>query len=55
MTTRIDRTEARKLAEEEFERFAAMAASLTPDEWAMPTECTRWDVRRMSLHVLGSL
>jgi uncharacterized protein (TIGR03083 family) len=54
MTTRIDRTEARKIAEEEFERFAAMAASLTPDEWAMPTECTRWDVRRMSLHVLGS-
>jgi uncharacterized protein (TIGR03083 family) len=42
------------LADEEFGRFAATAATLTADEWAMPTDCTGWDVRKMALHVLGS-
>ncbi|MBV9952872.1 MAG: maleylpyruvate isomerase family mycothiol-dependent enzyme [Acidimicrobiia bacterium] len=51
---RITRAEARVLAEEEFDRFATMAESLTPDEWAMPTECTGWDVRKVALHILGS-
>jgi uncharacterized protein (TIGR03083 family) len=51
---RIKRSEARVLAEEEFVRFAELVASLTPDEWVKPTDCTRWDVRKMALHVLGS-
>ncbi len=51
---RIARPEARRLAEGEFERFAEMAADLTDDEWKMPTDCTAWDVRKLSLHVLGS-
>jgi uncharacterized protein (TIGR03083 family) len=51
---RITRPEARRIAEEEFVRFADTMASLTPDEWAMPTDCTGWDVRKMALHVLGS-
>lgn len=53
-TDRIGRTEARRLAEEEFQRFAELAAALTPQEWAMPTDCTAWDVRTIALHVLGS-
>jgi uncharacterized protein (TIGR03083 family) len=53
-TSPILRPEARVLAEEEFNRFADTAASLAPDEWAMPTDCTGWDVRKMALHVLGS-
>ena len=53
-TERITRPEARVLAEEEFVCFADLAASLTPEEWAMPTDCTGWDVRKMVLHVLGS-
>jgi uncharacterized protein (TIGR03083 family) len=53
-TARITRPEARVLAEEEFVRFAGTAASLARDEWAMPTDCTGWDVRTMALHVLGS-
>jgi uncharacterized protein (TIGR03083 family) len=52
--SRIKRPEARVLAEQEFARFADLIASLTPDEWATPTDCTRWDVRKMALHVLGS-
>jgi uncharacterized protein (TIGR03083 family) len=51
---RIERAEARTLADTEFARFAQLAASLTPDEWATATDCTGWDVRKMVLHVLGS-
>ena len=54
MPTRINRGEARVLAEEEFRRFADLVASLTPQEWATPTDCTGWEVRKMALHVLGS-
>jgi uncharacterized protein (TIGR03083 family) len=50
----IDRKEARALASAEFERFAALTASLTPQEWATDTDCAGWDVRKMVLHVLGS-
>ncbi len=52
--SRITRPEAQVLAGEEFTRFADLAASLAPDEWAMSTDCTGWDVRKMALHVLGS-
>jgi len=51
---RIERPEAKRIAEEEFRRFAALTASFTADEWALPTDCTAWDVRKMVLHVLGS-
>ena len=51
---RIKRPEARVLAEEEFRRFAALMGSLSADEWAVPTDCTEWDVRKVALHVLGS-
>ncbi len=53
-TDRITRKEARVLAEAEFDKFAALVASLTPSEWATPTDCVGWDVRTMVLHVLGS-
>jgi uncharacterized protein (TIGR03083 family) len=42
------------LADEEFTRFADLVATLTPEEWATPTDCTGWDVRKMVLHILGS-
>jgi len=51
---RINRKEARRLAEDEFARFSTLVASLSEEEWAMPTDCTAWDVRKMALHVLGS-
>ena len=54
MPNRIKRPDARVLAEEEFVRFANLVASLTPDEWARPTDCSAWDVRKIALHVLGS-
>jgi uncharacterized protein (TIGR03083 family) len=54
MATRIRRSEARVLAEEEFTRFAELMASLSDDEMTRPTDCPGWDVRTMALHVLGS-
>jgi len=51
---RIDRPEARVVAEEEFRRFAALTASFTEAEWALPTDCTGWSVRDVALHVLGA-
>jgi len=54
LPNRIKRPEARLLAETEFVRFAELAESLTDEEWAAPTDCTGWDVRKMALHVLGS-
>lgn len=54
VSNRISRPEARVIAEEEFRRFAELMASLTPDEWTRPTDCTEWDVRKVALHVLGS-
>jgi uncharacterized protein (TIGR03083 family) len=54
LPVRIDRAEARVLAEEEFRRFAALVAALGDDDWGRPTDCTRWDVRDIALHVLGS-
>jgi len=53
-TDRITRAEARHMAEEEFARFASLTALLSEPEWAMQTDCTAWDVRKMALHVLGS-
>ncbi len=54
IANRISRSEARVLAEAEFARFAELVASLTPVEWATPTDCIGWDVRKMVAHVLGS-
>jgi uncharacterized protein (TIGR03083 family) len=54
MAKLITRPEARMLAEDEFTRFADLVGSLAPQEWAVPTDCTGWDVRKMVLHVLGS-
>ena len=54
MPNRITRPEARVLAMTEFARFAELVSTLTDEEWAMPTDCPAWDVRKMSLHVLGS-
>lgn len=54
MPERIQRPEARVLAEQEFARFATLVGSLSDHEWTLPTDCTRWDVRTMALHVLGS-
>jgi uncharacterized protein (TIGR03083 family) len=51
---RISRPEARVLAGDEFTHFSDLVASLDDGDWTLPTECTRWNVRQMVLHMLGS-
>ena len=41
------------LAATETARMVALLRSLTPQEWARPTDCPDWDVRAMAGHVLG--
>jgi uncharacterized protein (TIGR03083 family) len=53
-TARIDRVDAKRLALEEFDRFAGVVGDLTSEEWSRPTDCTHWNVRKLALHVLGS-
>ena len=49
----IARPESVTLARTENERMVALLRSLTPDDWARPTDCPAWDVRAMAGHVLG--
>jgi uncharacterized protein (TIGR03083 family) len=45
--------EAMTLAATEFDRMGAQLTALTQEDWARPTVCELWDVRRMAAHVLG--
>jgi uncharacterized protein (TIGR03083 family) len=49
----LDRQHATRLAATEYARFAGLLRSLSPEDWARPTECPDWDVRAMAGHVLG--
>jgi uncharacterized protein (TIGR03083 family) len=50
----LARAEAMTFAGEELARWVELLRSLTPDQWAAPTECEPWDVRAMACHVLGA-
>ena len=42
-----------RLAAAEYDRCAELFRSLTPAQWATPTDCPAWDVRQMAAHMLG--
>jgi uncharacterized protein (TIGR03083 family) len=42
-----------RLAATEYERVGQLFGSLSPAQWATPTNCPPWDVRQMAGHVLG--
>ena len=42
-----------RLAATEYDRCAEMFRSLSPAQWALPTDCPAWDVRQMAAHMLG--
>jgi uncharacterized protein (TIGR03083 family) len=48
------RPDAMALAAAELDQFLERLRSLTPEDWAAPTECEPWDVRAMASHVLGA-
>jgi uncharacterized protein (TIGR03083 family) len=47
-------TDAREVALAAYGRLTDLLASLTPEEWSMPTECTGWDVAAMVGHLVGA-
>ncbi|WP_241432127.1 maleylpyruvate isomerase family mycothiol-dependent enzyme [Ilumatobacter nonamiensis] len=52
--SRIDHDEAMQITAIENRKFAESMKSLSPTQWSTPTECTRWDVRAMAAHLVGS-
>jgi len=46
--------EAAALATTELGRFLALLDVLSPEDWARPTACPRWDVRQVVAHVAGA-
>ena len=51
---RIDHDEAMNLAAEENDRFLLLLEQLGPEHWTRPTDCTRWTVRDLAVHVIAS-
>jgi len=51
----LDRAEAAVLAAAENARLVELVTSLDAEDWARPTDCPAWDVRAMTLHVLGAM
>jgi Mycothiol maleylpyruvate isomerase N-terminal domain len=49
----LPRPVAMRLAAAEYDRCAELFRSLTPAQWARPTDCPAWDVRQMAAHMLG--
>jgi uncharacterized protein (TIGR03083 family) len=49
----LERPVAMHLAATEYERCAALLASLVDNDWSARTECPAWDVRQMAAHMLG--
>lgn len=41
-------------AAEEYRRFVTLLRQLDAADWSSPTDCTRWDVRQLALHVLAA-
>jgi uncharacterized protein (TIGR03083 family) len=51
----LDHDEAMDRASEEWQRLLDVVDSLTPPDWAAPTDCAGWDVRAVLGHLLGML
>jgi uncharacterized protein (TIGR03083 family) len=51
----LGRREAALLALAENDRFVDLARALRADDWNQPTDCSEWDVRAMTTHVLGAM
>jgi uncharacterized protein (TIGR03083 family) len=51
---RIDHREAMRITATENARLLELLADLGPEDWTAPTDCTRWDVRAVALHLVAS-
>ena len=51
---RIGHQEAMAITAEENERFHRLLTHIEPDQWHLPTDCTRWDARDVAVHVIAT-
>ncbi len=51
----IGHDEAMDITAEENARVLRLLQGLSDEDWARPTDCTGWDVRKMVLHIVGSV
>lgn len=51
----LGHAEAATLAATENARFVALVRELADEDWSKPTDCPAWDVRQLTLHVLGAM
>jgi len=51
---RIGHQEAMAITAEENDRFHRLLTHIEPDQWHLPTDCTRWDVRDITVHVIAT-
>jgi uncharacterized protein (TIGR03083 family) len=51
---RLKHDEAMLIAAEENRRFRRLIDEIEPDQWDRPTDCTRWRVRDVVVHVIAS-
>jgi uncharacterized protein (TIGR03083 family) len=51
---RIGHHEAMEITAVENRRLLDLLNGIEPTEWSLPTDCTRWDVRALVLHLIGS-
>ena len=49
----LEREAAMGSAATEYTRAVALFESVTPGQWALPTDCPGWDVRAVAGHMLG--
>ena len=50
----IKHDEAMAITEVENDRLGEVLADVTPEQWTLPTDCTRWDVRVVVVHLIAS-
>jgi uncharacterized protein (TIGR03083 family) len=50
---RIQHDEAMALTAEENRRLGELLVEIKPDQWSLPTDCTRWDVRAIVVHLIA--
>jgi uncharacterized protein (TIGR03083 family) len=51
---RIQHDEAMAITAVENRRLWELLIKIKPEEWSWPTECTRWDVRAIAVHLIAS-
>jgi uncharacterized protein (TIGR03083 family) len=50
---RIKHDEAMAIATAENHQLWELLIGIKPDEWSLPTDCTRWDVRAIVVHLIA--